>query len=130
MDRTPPGVRLAGVERGDRQASHRQRARNFNFFGAPTALICTIDRDLGRGSLLDTGMFLQSLMIAARGHDLHTCPQVSAVSYPDVIRAHLTVPDTQLLVCGLALGWADQNDPVNNLRTDREDLTSIATFHG
>jgi len=122
--------RLAGVERGDRQGSHRQRAGNFTFFGAPVGLICTIDRDLGRGSLMDTGMFLQNLMVAARGHGLHTCPQVSAVSYPDVVRSHLSIPDNQLLLCGMSLGWADPDAPTNTLRTGREELDSFVTFHG
>lgn len=120
---------LAGVERGDREASHRQRARNFTFYGAPAGLICTIDRDLGRGSLLDTGMFLQNLMIAARGHGLHTCPQVSAVSYPDVVRDHLVIEDSQMLLCGMALGWADPDEPTNKLRTEREVLSTFVTFH-
>jgi len=120
---------LAGVARGDREGSHRQRAGNFRFFGAPIGMICTIDRDLGRGSLLDTGMFLQNLMVAARGHGLHTCPQVSTVSYPDVVRGHLDTPDTQMLLCGLALGYADPDEPTNTLRTDREELDSFVTFH-
>ncbi len=68
---------LTGVERGDRAASLRQRGRNYIFFGAPVGLVFTIDRDLGQGSWLDFGMFLQNIMIAARGHQLDTCPQAA-----------------------------------------------------
>ncbi|MEJ7685550.1 MAG: nitroreductase [Variovorax sp.] len=119
---------LAGVARGDREAAHQQRARNFSFFGAPVGMVFTLDPTLGKGGWLDTGMFLQNLMVAARGRGLDTCPQVSIAGYPAVVREHLKLPATELVLCGLALGWADPDEPTNALLTEREDLSTFVTF--
>ncbi len=120
---------LAGIAKGDRTAAARQRGLNYTFFGAPVGLIFTIDRDLERGSWLDYGMFLQSIMVAARGHGLDTCPQAALANYPAVIQRHLGIPDGEMVVCGMALGHADPDAPTNTLVTEREDLSSFATFH-
>jgi nitroreductase len=119
---------LAGVARGDHAAGHAQRARNFDFFGAPVGLFFTIDRDLEQGSWIDYGMFLQSIMLAARGHGLDTCPQAAFCDHHDVVRAHLGIPDDQALVCGMALGKADPEEPVNRLVTERAPLADFVTF--
>ena len=120
---------LAGVARGDRQGAARQRGLNYTFFGAPVGLVFTIDRDLEKGSWLDYGMFLQNIMIAARGHGLDTCPQASTANYPAVVRRHLGIPDSEMLVCGMALGYADPAAPTNTLETEREALSSFITIH-
>lgn len=118
-----------GVARGDREAAHRQRARNHTFFGAPVGVFVTIERDMGRGSLLDTGMFVQNLMIAARAHGLETCPQVAVASWPDVVRTRLGIPQTEMLVCGIGIGHPDPDEPANTLRTTRVQVEQFATFH-
>jgi nitroreductase len=118
-----------GVARGDREAAHRQRARNHTFFGAPVGVFVTVERDMGRGSLLDVGMFVQNLMIAARGHGLESCPQVAVVAWPDVVRRRLAIPDDQVLVCGVGLGRIDPDEPANTLRTSRVPVEDFATFH-
>jgi nitroreductase len=118
-----------GVARGDRDAAHRQRARNFTFFGAPVGVFVTVERDMGRGSLLDAGMFVQSLMVAARGHGLGTCPQVAVASWPDIVRRHLGIPGTEMVVCGIGIGWIDPDEPANALRTSRVPVETFATFH-
>jgi nitroreductase len=120
---------LTGVTRGDHEASLRQRGRNYIFFGAPVGFVFTIDRDLGQGSWLDFGMFLQNLMIAARGHNLHTCPQAAIANYPDILRAELGIPRDEIVVCGMALGHEDPNEPANRLETEREPLPVFCTFH-
>jgi len=120
---------LAGVERGDRAGAARQRGLNYTFFGAPVGLVFTIDNDLGRGSWLDFGMFLQSIMVAARGHSLDTCPQAAIGNFPPVVRRHLGIPDTQMLVCGMALGFADPAAATNTLVTEREPLSAFVTVH-
>jgi nitroreductase len=119
---------LAGVARGDTAAGHAQRARNFDFFGAPVGLFFLIDRDLEQGSWVDCGMFIQSVMLAARGHGLDTCPQAAFCDHHDVVRAQLNLPATQALVCGMALGLADPDDPVNRLVTERAALAEFVTF--
>lgn len=120
---------LAGVAKGDREAGDRQRARNFDFFGAPAAFVFTIARDLELGSWLDYGMFLQSLMIAARGFGLDTCPQAAIASYPDILRRELTIPQSELVICGMALGFADFEEPANALVTEREPVDVFTQFH-
>lgn len=119
---------LAGVARGDEAAGHAQRARNFDFFGAPVGLFFTLDRDLEQGSWLDMGMFIQNVMLAARGHGLDTCAQAAFCDHHDVVRAHLGIPDTEALVCGLSLGVADPEEPTNRLETEREPLSAFVTF--
>ena len=120
---------LAGVERGDREGAKLQSLKNFSFFGAPIGMIFSIDRDLEQGSWLDYGMFLQSLMIAARGFGLDTCPQAAISGYPDLLRRELSIPETQAIVCGIALGWADPAEPVNALDTERSSVDHFSSFH-
>jgi nitroreductase len=120
---------LTGVARGDRDASVRQRGRNYAFFGAPVGLVFTIDRDLGQGSWLDFGMFLQNIMVAARGRDLHTCPQAAIANYPAILRRELGIPADEMVVCGMALGKEDPSEPANGLVTEREPLATFCIFH-
>lgn len=120
---------LAGVQRGDREAAARQRGLNYTFFGAPVGMIFTIDSDMGRGSWLDFGMFLQNIMLAARGRGLDTCPQAAMANYPAIVRRHLAIPDTEMVVCGMALGHADPDAPTNRLMTDREELSTFVTVY-
>ena len=121
---------LAGVARGDREAGDRQRARNYSFFGAPVGLVFAIDDDLNQGSWLDYGMFIQSVMILARAHGLHTCPLAAIGNYPDIVRSHLGIAAGQIVVAGMALGHPDQGEPTNRLITEREPVAAFTTFHG
>ncbi|WP_366656835.1 nitroreductase [Fodinicurvata sp. EGI_FJ10296] len=118
-----------GIARGDREASRRWHGRNYEFFGAPVGMIFSIDRDLGQGSLIDFGMFLQSLMIAARGEGLDTCPQAALANYPAILRDQLSIPEDELILCGLSLGHADPNAPANRFRAEREPVEAFARFH-
>lgn len=119
-----------GIAKGDKEAMSRQLARNYLFFDAPVGMIFTLDRDLEVGSWLDLGTFLQTLMLAARGFDLHTCPQQAFAKFHRVIRDHLDIPESEVVVCGLALGHMDPDAPENNLITEREPLAAFTTFHG
>ena len=120
---------LVGVARGDFEAGRLQRARNYAFFDAPVGMVFAIDRDLELGSWLDFGMFLQNIMVAARGRGLDTCPQQSIANYPEIVSQALGIPDTQMIVCGMALGQADPSEPANALVTHREPVEAFATFH-
>jgi nitroreductase len=120
---------LTGVGRGDREAALRQRGKNYVFFGAPVGLLFTIDRDLEQGSWLDFGMFLQNIMTAARGHGLDTCPQAAIANYPDLVRRELGIPESEMVVCGMALGLADPAEPANALVSEREPVEAFTTFH-
>lgn len=100
---------------------HAQHRRNFRFFDAPVGLMFTIDRILGRGSLLDYGMFLQTLM-------LHTCPQAAWNVYARIVLPHIGAGE--LLVCGMLMGYSDESQPVNGLDTPREPLGTFTRWLG
>ncbi len=119
---------ILGVARGDRTASWIMAGRNFEFFGAPVGLIFTIDRSLQQGSWLDYGIFLQSLMLAANDVGLDTCAQAAWRHYHDIIRSLLALPDNEIVVCGMSLGYADMDAPANKLVTEREPVEGFATF--
>jgi nitroreductase len=121
---------LLGVAKGDFEGTQRVRMRNYEFFGAPVGMIFTLDEDLEIGSWLDLGIYLGSLMIAARGHGLHTCPQAAFADFHKIIRAQLNIPEKEVIICGMALGHIDPDAPVNRLVTERAPLTDYASFDG
>ena len=105
-------------------------AATSHFFGAPVGMFFTIDRDLERGSWLDAGMFVQSVMIAARAYGLHTCPQAAFTTYHAVVRRHMTIPDAEILLCGMSLGRIDPDAAENALVTERVPVGGFARFDG
>ena len=119
---------LLGIAKTDKQRMHVQHRRNYEFFGAPVGLMFTIDRAMQQGSWLDYGMFLQSIMIAARGRGLDTCPQAAFMQFHRIISAHVGAPDNEQVVCGMSLGHADPNAIENSLVTDREPVSGFARF--
>ena len=119
---------LLGITREDKDKMHHQHGRNYLFFDAPVGLIFSIDRVLEQGSWLDYGMFLENIMVAARGRGLDTCPQAAFNPFHRVIRETLQMPDNEELVCGMALGYADNDAVENRLTTERESLDVWATF--
>jgi LAO/AO transport system ATPase len=121
---------LLGIGRGEKAAMHAQHRRNFLFFDAPVGLIFTVDRRLERGSLLDYGMFLQNIMLAARARGLDTCPQASWIELPHVIARELALPEHETVVCGMALGHADPAAPEARLAVEREPVAAFATCSG
>ncbi len=121
---------LLGITKGDKEKMHAQHQRNYRFFDAPVGLMFTIDRVLGRGSLMDYGMFLQNLMVAARGHGLHTCPQAAWNGFASIILPHIGAGDNEMLVCGMSLGYADESVLVNTFRTPRVPAAQLTTWLG
>ncbi len=119
---------LLDIGKGDKDKMHIQHQRNFRFFDAPVGIMVTIDRVMGRGSLVDTGMFLQNIMVAARGHGLHTCPQAAWNGFAKIIMPHIGAADNELLVCGLSLGYADESDKVNTFHTPRVPVAEFTTW--
>lgn len=119
---------LLGIVKGEKDRMHAQHQRNYRFFDAPVGLMFTIDRVLGRGSLLDYGMFLQSIMVAARGHGLHTCPQAAWNGFAKIILPHIGAGAGEMLVCGMALGYADETALVNTFRTPRVPAPEFTTW--
>ena len=117
-----------GIEKGDKEKMQQQHGRNYLFFDAPVGLFFSIDRDLELGSWLDTGMFIQSVMLAARGLGLETCPQAAFCNYHDTVTKRVGIPEDQQLVCGMALGFPDPDEIVNTFRTTREGPETFTTF--
>jgi nitroreductase len=110
---------LLGIGKGDKDQMHLQHQRNFRFFDAPVGLMFTVDRVMGRGSLVDYGGFLQSIMVSARGLGLHTCPQAAWNGFHRIILPLIGAGPEEMLVCGMALGYADEGALVNTFDTPR-----------
>jgi nitroreductase len=119
---------LLGITKGDKDAMHRQHQRNFRFFDAPVGLFFTIDRAMGRGSLVDCGMLLQNVMVAARAHGLHTCPQAAWNGFSKIIQPIIGAGESELMVCGMSLGYADEHARVNTFHTPRVAVHDFTTW--
>jgi len=119
---------LLGIAKTDKNRMHLQHSRNYEFFGAPVGLMFTIDRIMRQGSWLDFGMFLQNVMVAARGRGLDTCPQAAFTPFHRLITEAIGIPDDQQLVCGMSLGVRDPDAIENTLVTEREPVATFARF--
>lgn len=117
-----------GIAKGDRERSKEYRARNYSFFGAPVGMVFTIDHHLEQGSWLDYGMFLQTIMLAAREFGLHTCAQAAIADYAKLVRRELGIDETEMVVCGMALGYADPGAVINAFQPPRIPLDTYAKF--
>ncbi len=120
---------LYGVERHDLAGRKAAMMRNFTFFGAPVGLFFTMDRDLVLGSWLDNGLFMQNVMILARAYGLETCAQQAWCDFGGVVHEFLPLPEDQILISGMALGYADWSAPENTLVTERASLDEFAMWH-
>lgn len=118
------------IPREDKGGRGRQFRRNFEFFGAPVGMFFFIDRTMGPPQWSDMGMFMQSVMLLAREHGLHTCAQEAWAHWPVTVAEHLNAPDELMLFAGMALGYMDKTAPINSLRTDRSGVGEFATLLG
>jgi nitroreductase len=119
---------LLGLSRENKVGMHAQHGRNYRFFDAPVGMIFTIDRIMEQGSWLDYGMFLQNIMVAARGRGLDTCPQAAFTQFHKIIAKELELPSNEMVVCGMSLGFADMNKIENTLVTERVPAGQFAKF--
>lgn len=119
---------LLGIGKADKDKMHAQHQRNFHFFDAPVGLMFTVDRVMGRGSLVDYGAFLQNIMVCARGLGLHTCPQAAWNGFSKIIMPHIGAGEGEMLVCGMALGYADAANVVNTFHTPRVAPEQFTTW--
>jgi nitroreductase len=118
------------IPREDKPARIAALGRNWEFFGAPVGLIFTIDRRMQACQWVDLGIFLQSIMLLAREHGLHTCPQESWAQFQQTVREFFSIPANEVVFCGMALGFADRTAPVNGLVSERAPLQEFVTFRG
>ncbi len=119
-----------GIGREDKLGRLLQFARNYEFFGAPVGLFFSIDRGLGPPQWADLGMYMQSVMLLAREHGLHTCAQEAWSVWYRTVGEYLGLPSEQMLFAGMAMGYRDDSAPINRLRTDRAALDEFATLRG
>lgn len=119
-----------GIPRDDKFARLMWFSRNFQFFGAPVALFCSVDRRMGPPQWSDLGMFLQTVMLLLREAGLDSCAQECWAIYPQTVGNFLALPPERMLFCGMAIGHADPADPANQWRARRADLADFVRFHG
>jgi nitroreductase len=122
--------RALGIPREDKMKRMMWFARNFQFFGAPVALFCSVAKTMGPPQWSDLGMYLQTLMLLLREEGLDSCPQECWAIYPATIRGFLGIPEDRMLFTGMAIGYIDNSDPANAARPDRAPLADFATFRG
>jgi len=121
---------LLGIGRDNKGARYAHLAQNFQFFGAPVGLFFIIDKGMGHGQWAHLGMFMQSVALAALERGVQSCMQEAWARMRTPLAAHFALPDNEMIYCGMALGYADPNAPVNSLRSDRAPVDEFATFRG
>jgi nitroreductase len=121
---------LLGTPREDKAGRMRQFARNYAFFDAPAALFCYVDRRMGPPQWSDLGMYLQTLMLLLQERGIDSCAQECWSVYPQTVAKFLQPPPDWMLFCGMAIGYADPDAPVNQLQTRRLPLQDFASFRG
>ncbi len=119
---------LIGIEKGDYEKMAAQARQNYEFFGAPVGLIFTMHETMNYGGWMDLGLYMANIMTLAREHGLHTCPQAAWREFESVIHTHLDVPADQRVIVGMALGFEDTSATINELRTERADLSEFVDF--
>lgn len=119
---------MIGIPRDDKAARLEQMMKNFEFFGAPSAMFCFIDKVMGPPQWSDLGMFLQTFMLLAQEAGVDTCPQESWASWEQAVSEFVGAPDELRLFCGMAMGHEDTSNPINQLESKRERLDTFATF--
>jgi len=119
-----------GIVREDRVGRRHQFERNYEFFGAPVGMFFCLDRQMGAPQWADIGILMQTIMLLAREHGLHTCPQESWSHWHETVAEFFRIPDNLMLFCGLSLGYLDPDDPVNTMRTTRAEVDEFVTFLG
>lgn len=122
--------KVLNIPKEDKAGRMKQFMRNFEFFGAPIALFFAIDREMQEGQWSDLGMFIQSIMLLAREEGLHTAPQEAWAIWYKTVNKFLDIPEELMLFCGMGIGFADENDPINTFRSKREDIDDFADFIG
>jgi len=120
--------KLLNIPREDKPARIRRLMENYRFFGAPAAIFCFSDRQMGPPQWSDLGMFLQTFMLLAQEEGLDTCAQEAWSARPDTVRNFVKAPQELTIFCAVAIGYGDPDVAVNTLVSEREALANFATF--
>lgn len=119
-----------GVARDDKAARFAWLASNFTFFGAPVGLFFALDKQMQEGQWSDMGMLIQTMSLLARERGLHTCPQEAWSMWSPTVKSFFDIPDHLTFFCGMALGYADPDAPVNSLQSPRAPMDEVVSYHG
>ncbi len=122
--------KLKNISKEDSLKRQEWAIAGLRFFDAPNGVIFYYDKVLSQWSLLDTGLIMQNIMLAALNYGLGTCPEATVVRFPQVLRAILNIPESKVIVCGIAIGYPLEGDPVNRYVSPREPLEKISNWHG
>ena len=120
--------KLLNIKRDDFEARDKQMQENFHFFGAPLGMFITMDIRLAEGTFIDLGMFIQSILVGARGEGLHTCGQVAFTKFHTILSKELEFDENEMLVCGVSMGYEDEDAPENKLRVEKLKHDQFSTF--
>ena len=126
------GKKLYGalnISINDREQRRVQWAKNYSAFNAPVVLFFFLNKELEKGSFIDYGLFLQSIALCAYSKGLATCLQASLAEQPQIVKDQLNYGDDYILICGMALGYEDKENPINNYRTDRSEVVEFTRFY-
>ncbi len=118
------------IAKRDIKARKKQFEENYRFFGAPVGIVVSIDKRMGKGCFMDLGMAIQNLLIGAETEGLSSCGIGALANYGDLVHEHLNLADEEIVVCGIAMGFSDPDNPVNNFKTPRVDLDEFTSFLG
>lgn len=121
---------LLNIAKGEREKTYKQHGRNFDLFDAPVGLFFHMDERFERGSFIDMGLFIENVMISARGNGLDTCPQAAWVDYSDTVKDLIRIPSNHILICGMCLGYEDTSEVVNELYSEREPASAFTDWQG
>ena len=119
---------LLGIERGEYEKMAAQHRKNYEFFGAPVGIFLTLHETMQAGGWMDLGLYMANIMTIAREHGLHTCPQAAWSDYHRVVRRELNIAESEVVVCGMAMGYADESAVVNQLVADRIDVSEFVQY--
>ena len=117
-----------GITKEDILRQKEQWKANYRAFNAPVVLYFVIDEFLEKGSYLDYGMFLQSIMLSATSLGLSTCTQAALVEFPSIVKSELNIDKNKVLLCGMALGYEDEKALINSYRTPRIELDKFVVY--
>jgi nitroreductase len=121
--------KLVGIEKGDRKGIEAWNESMVQFYDAPTIIVIVIDKMLqSKWPIVDVGLVAGYITLAAQEHDLGTCVMRAIVDYPEQVRKLVGIPDSKFIIIGIAIGYPDWDHPINELRTNREEIENIVTF--
>lgn len=118
------------IQREDKEKRAAWAERGYRFFDAPAMILVCMEKELDEIYRFDLGCFVQNLCVAAMDYGLGTCVEYQAVRYESGLREYLALPENQIPVCGIAIGYPDPDYPANAVVTEREALDRVVCWHG